>query len=178
MELRVSRRYAGALFELACEREILDSTSEELRVLAEVFRGNSELRAFLSNALIAEERQVELLVRITDRLGLGDLLQRFVEILLSRGRLAFVPSIEDHFFWMLDEHRGIVSAEVETARPLDDEARRRLVEALSIYTGKSVRLSEVIVPELIAGFRVRLGSLLIDGTLERQLAELNRVILS
>ena len=71
----------------------------------------------------------------------------------------------------------MISAEVETARPLGDQARGRLEQALSRTTGKKVQLVEKVRPELIAGIKVQLGSLLIDGTLERQLQELNRAML-
>ena len=87
------------------------------------------------------------------------------------------PEIQEQFVQLHSQHLGVISAEVETARPLGDQARERLEQALSRTTGKKVQLVEKVRPELIAGIRVQLGSLLIDGTLERQLQELNRAML-
>lgn len=178
VELKISRRYAQALFELARDSGALEPTGRQLSELAGVFRSDPALSDFLSNALVDEAAKGRFLDELTSRAGVDELLQRFVRLLLAKGRAVLVPMIEEHYQELAEQHLGIVSAEVESARPLGDEARARLVQALSQHTGKTVRLSERLRPELIAGIRVQLGSLLIDGTLERQLSALNRAMLS
>jgi F-type H+-transporting ATPase subunit delta len=178
VELKVSRRYARALFELTRDAGTLEATGAQLLALAEVFGTHPQASEFLANALVDEDKKRRFLEQLMERLGSGEMVRKFVGLLLLRGRAPLLPTIEKHFHEMADEHLGVVAAEVETARPLDEEARARLVRALTRTTGKNVRLAERIRPELIAGIRVQLGSLLIDGTLERQLHELNRAMLS
>jgi F-type H+-transporting ATPase subunit delta len=176
-ELKVSRKYARAVLELARDNGALEPTGRELADLAEVLRASPEARDFLSNALQEDETKRQFLESLMDRLGTGEMVRRLARLLLTRGRVRLLPEIADQYGEMADEHLGVVRAEIDSARPMDEEARRRLSESLERYTGKRVRLEEQVKPELIAGFRIRIGSLLIDGTLERQLGELNRTIL-
>jgi F-type H+-transporting ATPase subunit delta len=178
VELKVSRRYARALFELARDGGTLEPTGAQLAALAEAFRSNPGVAEFLSNTLVQEEPKRRFLEQLLERLEPSELMRKFVGLLLARGRAQLLPMIEEHYHELADEHLGVVGAEVETARPLTEAARERLVQALARTTGKQVRLAERLRPELIAGIRVQLGSLLIDGTLERQLHELNRAMLS
>jgi F-type H+-transporting ATPase subunit delta len=178
VELKVARRYARALFELARDADTLNATGSQLVALAGPIRANPEVTEFLKNSLVDESKKQELMETLLTRMESGELLRKFVALLASRGRAALIPLIEQQFHEMADEHLGLVAAEVETPRPLTDDARQRLLRALTGATGKTVRLAERLRPELTAGIRVQLGSLLIDGTLERQLHELNRAMLS
>jgi F-type H+-transporting ATPase subunit delta len=178
MELKISRRYAQALFELARDGDVLDATGKQLADLAEIFRSHPAVSDFLANAVAEEAQQRQFLDALMQRVGSDELLRRFVGLLLSKGRAVLLPLIEGHYQDLAEEHLGQLAAEVETARPLGAEVRERLERALSQYTGKTVRLSERVRPELIAGIRIQIGSFLIDGTLERQLSALNRAMLS
>ena len=42
----VAQRYAVALFEIAKEKNVLDTMAEEIRVVKEVFSSDEELNAF------------------------------------------------------------------------------------------------------------------------------------
>lgn len=177
-ELKASRRYARALFELARDNGTLETTGQQMEQLAAVINSNEAARLFLSNALVDEESKKRFLEGLMSRLGTGEVPRRLVGLLLQRGRAVLLASIAEQYREEAEQHLGLVSAEVETPRPLSAQERTRLSESLGRYTGKQVRLSEHVRPELIAGLRIQIGSLLIDGTLERQLNELNRSILS
>lgn len=177
MELKIARRYAQALFETARDQDSLASVGREIEELSSVARENPQVRTFLSNPLVPAEKHWGFMEKLLEQAGSSELVQKFVRLLVDRGRIVLLPAIDHQFQTFADEHQGVVSAEIETARDFDEATHERLVDALSRYTGKTVRLSVQVNPELIAGFRVQLGSLLIDGTLEKQLDKLNRTIL-
>jgi F0F1-type ATP synthase delta subunit len=80
---------------------------------------------------------------------------------------------------MRDADEGIARLEVEAARAVDPAALDRIAKAWSLYSeAKTTRASVRINSALIAGYRLRAGSLRIDysiaGRLERLRRELAR----
>ena len=63
---------------------------------------------------------------------------------------------------------------VQSAFPLTTEQKTLLQKKFQGVFGKNVSLAEEAAPELVAGLRIRLGSVLIDGSLEFKIKELAR----
>ncbi len=60
-------------------------------------------------------------------------------------------------------------ATVRTAVPLTDEERSRLLQALSRYVGRPVQIEAQLDADLLGGVWVRIGDIVIDGSLRGQL---------
>jgi|tagenome__1003787_1003787.scaffolds.fasta_scaffold20972948_5 F-type H+-transporting ATPase subunit delta len=67
-----------------------------------------------------------------------------------------------------------VVATVHTARPLDDEVRTRLTEALTKQYDAQVHVDEVVEPDLVGGMRIEIGDDVIDGTVQSRLDDARR----
>ena len=65
-----------------------------------------------------------------------------------------------------------VDAEVTTAVPMTDAQMDRLREALSHATDQQVTVTTRVDPEIIGGAITRVGTLVYDGSLARQLARI------
>lgn len=63
---------------------------------------------------------------------------------------------------------------VQSAFPLTDEQRSTLQKKFQSALGKTVPLAEEPSPELVAGLRIRLGSVMVDGSLLFKLKEIAR----
>ena len=66
------------------------------------------------------------------------------------------------------------TGQVRSAKDLTQEQQERLVERLSAFSGKQVRLEVEVDEALKAGFVARLGDQVFDGTLEAQVHRLRR----
>jgi F-type H+-transporting ATPase subunit delta len=67
-----------------------------------------------------------------------------------------------------------VVATVHTAKPLDDEVRKRLTEALGRQYDAHVHVDEVVDPDLVGGMRIEIGADVIDGTVQSRLDDARR----
>jgi len=85
-----------------------------------------------------------------------------------------LSDIVDEYQRLLDSYRGIESAEVITAIPLDERDELKLAEHLSAIVGKKVVLKPEVDPTLIGGFVARVGSRLLDGSTHGKLMALKR----
>ena len=71
-------------------------------------------------------------------------------------------------------YRGIETAEVTTAVPLDDKDKKKLAEKLGALVGAKVELKTQVDPEILGGIVARVGGKLLDGSTRSKLAALKK----
>jgi F-type H+-transporting ATPase subunit delta len=111
------------------------------------------------------------------------LLRNFLHILADRDRLDEVPGVAEALRELVNRQRGIVTAEVTTAVPLDADAEQLIAQRLAAYLHRSpqqVTIRAHVDPGIIGGVVARVGDQLIDdsvrGRLERLRAALRRPV--
>lgn len=168
----VARRYAGALYEEADATGVLDAVDDDVLMLIETLESNGELARFFESPVIPEEKK-DAVVRelLSDRVE--KLTLRFLRLLIRKDRETMTKPILDQYQALRDEHRGIVDAEVTVARPLEDEDREALNEALEEKTGKTIRLHVEEDADLIGGLIVRIGDRVFDASVRNKLTNLH-----
>jgi electron transfer flavoprotein alpha subunit len=77
---------------------------------------------------------------------------------------------------MASVERNHALAEVRTAVDLTDEQRRRLAEALSRATGRTVDLKVVVDPSVIGGVVARVGDEVFDGSIASRLEDAKQAL--
>ena len=96
----------------------------------------------------------------------------FLLLLIDRRRERVSRDILHQFGLDADERRGVITAEVRCAQPLDPGQREALAKRLSAYAGRQVQLRVEVDPKIRAGFLARIGDLVFDGTIETQMEQL------
>ena len=169
----VGRSYAKALFELARERNQADAVARELDTVTEFFGRAAELRAFFARPWIGAAAKRTAAAEIATGLEVSPLTRDFVALVAGRGRAEHLGAIVAAYHRLQDEAAGRVRARVRTATPLSEGERASLAERLGrALDGKQVVLQEVVDRELLGGFVAEIGSVLVDGSLDGQLARL------
>jgi F-type H+-transporting ATPase subunit delta len=169
----VDRSYAKALFALAQERGQADAIARELDRAAEVFSREPELSALLSRPWITATVKRDAAAQVAARLELGALTRDFLALVAARGRAERVPSIAAAYRGLVDDAAGRVRARVRAPLALAADERTALAGRLSrVLEGKQVVLEEMVDGALLGGFVAEIGSLLVDASLDGQLARL------
>ncbi len=170
-----ARRYSQAVFEIALETKELDRWQPDLKKVVSVV-GDAAFMALLESPRFHFEDKARLL---SERLrGINPMALNLVLLLVTRGRLSIIGDIADGYQRLLDSYRGIESAEVTTAVPLDDKDRVKLAEHLGAMVGKKVRLKCEVDPSLIGGIVARIGDKLLDGSTRSKLMALKRELVA
>jgi F-type H+-transporting ATPase subunit delta len=170
----VARSYGKALFELARERSQVDAIARELDAVAAQFAGEPALAAFFARPWVTSAAKRAVAVEIASRLQVSKLTQDFLALVAAQGRADHLEAIVAAFRELHDEAENRVRARVRTAVPLSDADRAALTGKLSrALGGKQVVLEEVADRELLGGFVAEVGSLLVDGSLDGQLARMH-----
>jgi F-type H+-transporting ATPase subunit delta len=173
----IARRYAKALVNLAENEKDLDNTGKHLNSITEVYKENLELRQVLSDTKVSSGIKLEILKDILSKIKVSKLVDTFSRFLLAKRRIDFLPDIERAFNLLLQEKLGRIEAKVTTASELPKDTVKKLVDAISSYSGKEIEVNVTIDPSIIGGIVTRIGSTVIDGSIQTYLNQIRQSII-
>jgi F-type H+-transporting ATPase subunit delta len=168
-----ARSYARALYELAKERRQTDAVAKELEAVVALIGGEPQLRSLLGRPWVSASVKRGVALEIAGQMNLSPLLRDFVGLVARQGRAGALGDIAQAYRQLQDDDEGRVRARVRTAIPLHDAERRALQQRLGQALGaREVVLDETVDSELLGGFVAEVGSFIVDGSLDGQLAQL------
>jgi len=176
------RAWARALFLAAPDKGARAAYGEALEALASAVEREKRLREFIIDPSVAKEKKAAVLMAaLRDLKGSPQaelssaVFGRFCSLLVEKGRSPLLVEIARSYCVMHDADEGIERLEVEAARDVDGAALERIATAWTRYSGaKTTRTSVRMNPSLIAGYRLRAGSLRIDYSIAGRLERLRR----
>ena len=180
MSLRsAARRYAAVLFEVVQAKGDLAKVEGELQSFISMVEGHRELQSVLAHPAISALKKRELIETLLNALpDLSNEVRRLLLMLAERDRLAIVRDVAAAFTERLMAHRKVMDAQIVTASALPDGQRAALAQALSSAVGADVRLKEAVDPSIMGGIVARVGSVVYDASLTRQLEKMRQQLLA
>jgi F-type H+-transporting ATPase subunit delta len=171
--LKSAGLYARRALELAARSNQLERWRDDLRVVAAT-PVSDVLRCcrWQDGDLMADESAIAS--------HIGDVLPEvadFACLLARNNKEAILSEIAAEYSRLLDEYYGVRQAEVTTAVPLDDDARRLIETRLREIAGSSFTLDERVDPTIVGGIIVRVGDRIIDRSVRARLQALRDSVL-
>ena len=96
-------------------------------------------------------------------------LKNFLKILVEKGRISSLKSIELTFKELLNDKHNIIEGTVISAIALTEKQVKELEEKLSKKYNKNVTLENEVDQSILGGVLVRLGNTQIDGSVKTRL---------
>lgn len=172
----LARRYAKAMFVVGSEDGKLDEFAEGLDTFAELYRTLPEMRDALSNPIYPMDVRMQVMQKMTDKVGVGKTMTRFLDLLVEKGRATLIPEIAESFQAMVDEERGICQGLITTATELNADLQEKTKSTLEKLTGRKVVLKTEVDPSIIGGIVAKVGDLVLDGSIKNQIDGLKDTI--
>jgi F-type H+-transporting ATPase subunit delta len=97
-------------------------------------------------------------------------------VLVDEGRIQALSDVARAFRKEAFERTGKIEARITTARVLPDDELHRIVQALEQRTGRSIVPVAIIDESILAGLRVQIGGLVLDGTVRGRLDRLRALL--
>ena len=166
---RISKRYARALFSLGQEDGSFADYGRELQEFCEFYRKNADFANAVSSPLYKAEDRKKILKFVLEKSGFSTLVKNFLNLLLDKSRINAIESITENYAKLTDEASNIAHAEITTARPLKENALEMVIKSLEELTSKEIKSDIKEDPELIGGIVVKIGDLVLDGSVKAQL---------
>jgi F-type H+-transporting ATPase subunit delta len=170
------RRYASAAFTVAARTGDYDAWIQALTEVTRVLRMPSARSVFMSPAVPPAQKNAAL-----DRIlpSAPPMVRNFLHILVDRDRLDAVPGILDALRELINEQRGIITADVTTAVPLDAELERAVAQRLAAHLGRDPQKMQIrsrVDPSIIGGVVARVGDEVIDDSIRGRIERLRRTL--
>ncbi len=164
-----AHRYASALLELTQSSKSLKTVEKDLRTLKNLFGKSDDLRALVNSPVIADGAKLKALLAIAKKAKLSKLTTQFIGTVVENQRSSDIPAMIAAFEQSVAAMRGTGSAEVFSAKKLTPAQLNSIKSQLKKSLGRSVSVETHIVPELLGGFAVKIGSRYFDSTLKTKL---------
>jgi F-type H+-transporting ATPase subunit delta len=168
------KRYAQAAFELALEKNELESWQEGLKKIAELTI-HEDLMAFLQNPRFPFEAKKELLKKQFGEIH--PLAFNLALLLVNKNSLRLGSDILQQYIALLDTHRGVDRAKVISAVPLRNEDRETISSRLEKVVERKIVIDDKVDSSIIGGFIARIGDMLIDGSIRQKLESLKKSLI-
>ena len=166
---KVSKRYAKALFSLGQEDGNFEQYGQELSDFETFFQDTADFRQVIVNPVFAVEDRRKVLQVVLDKSNFSGVVKNFLNLLLDKNRIGAIEAITSYYSRLTDEVSGIARAEIITARPLKEEALGKLERSLERLISKKIKPEVREDKDLIGGIVVKIGDLVLDGSVKAQL---------
>jgi len=166
---RIAKRYAKALFSLGQEEGTFEQYGLELKEFADLCREQADFGSVIANPIFSVEDRKNVLQAVLDKSGFSSAVQSFLKLLLDKARIGVIGEIAEYYEKLWDDAVSVVRAKVITARPLKGEALKALEKSLEELTSKKLKSVVEEDPSLIGGVVVKIGDVVLDGSVKAQL---------
>ena len=166
---KISRRYAKALLSLGKDDGHYDEYGQNLQEFGSFCAANPEFFQVITNPLFSVEDRKKVLEAILGKSLFSRVVKHFLTLLIDKNRISAIKEITGYYSRLTDEISNITRADIITAKPLKKEALGKLEKTLIGLTSKDVKVEVKEDKSLIGGVIVKIGDLVLDGSIKAQL---------
>lgn len=167
--ITVARPYAKAAFDLAVERQALDHWQGMLTFAAEISH-IEQVRDMIVGVSAPEalaSRFVAVCGEMLDEQG-----RNLIRVMAENRRLPALSDVLQLFVELRAQHEQTAEVDVTSAHPLEDQQLEKITLALEKKLSRRVKLNCNIDKSVIAGVVIRVGDMVIDGSIRGRLDRL------
>ncbi|MDY6967608.1 MAG: ATP synthase F1 subunit delta [Spirochaetota bacterium] len=175
-ENEVSRAYAGALLEIGLEKDTLDQIEEELDFIKSIVLEDEELSLFFNSPGIPKYIKKDFVDKAFSE-NLSDNIISFLKVIIDNNRQSLISEINDALIEMIDKEHNRQRVEVVSSEKLEKIILEKIENTLANKLGKKIILEEVVDKDIIGGIIIKVGDLIFNGSIKKNLKEMKDILL-
>ncbi|CAG9562537.1 unnamed protein product [Danaus chrysippus] len=171
-------RYASALYSAASKSKSLDAVEKELSQFQKSIKSDPKVKEFIINPTLKRNLKVDALKQVAVKTNLSPTTSNLLGLMAENGRLDKLEAVINAFKMMMAAHRGEVTCEVVTAKPLDPAQKQSLEAALKKFLkgNETLQLTAKVDPSLIGGMVVSIGDKFVDMSVASKVKKYTELI--
>jgi F-type H+-transporting ATPase subunit delta len=167
----IANKYAKSAFSFAKKLNSLDQFSHDLKKFTDNLQDS--LIEELSNPAISKSSLESIINEIATKLSISQPAVNFLKVVSGARRIGGIRLIEENFSKLVKAEKKIIVAQVFSTTKLTSESLEEIKsDLLKKYPGNSIEIIQTIKKDILGGLMVKVGSLMIDASLKRQLSVL------
>ncbi len=176
---RLAGRYAKSLMDLAIEKNELESSYNDMLLLQNIFRNNREFVTVMRSPVILPDKKQEIFKAVAQGGRISQLTTLFYQLLVRKSREASFPEIVNAFIDQYKLHKNIHTVKLTTAKPVSEEVKQEIIRKVQGQNPlKNIELKTEVKEDLIGGFVLEMGDLLVDASIAYDLKEIKKQFLN
>ncbi len=164
-----SERYSRALFEVSEESSELEKTEKDVKNFLFLIDSSLDVKNFIKDPTLSINQQNEAISLIADKLGFSKNLKNFFLLLIQKRRIFFTQKIFESFLKLCSKKRGEIKASLISSKDLTKSELDKISKDFSDVMGSNLTFDLKIDEKLIGGFKLQLGSFMIDSSIKSKL---------
>lgn len=173
MSTRAALRYAKAVLNLAYENKAEDTVSADMQLILATVGESVDLQNVLNNPTIKIQEKVAALSAIFGN-QVSSFTTGLINLLGENKRLNILTEVAKQYVIIYDFSKAKDVAIVTTAVAITKEIETLVVEKVKTITGKVAKIENVINPEILGGFILRVGDVQYDASIASNLRDLEK----
>ena len=170
----IAEVYARALFDVAKEHDILDDVHDQLGQFTDALDKNRDLQLFFFSPYFSSQEKKDGIGKLIS--GADEHFVRFLELLAERHRMPAIFRIRRDFDALYAEERKLLPVTVTSAVELDKDTVKEIGKKIEENTGRKVELTTKVDPNVIGGLVMRVGNIVMDGSIRARLERLRKQV--
>ncbi len=172
-ETRSSLRYAKAILELAKKVGSETEVNNDMKLIVDTIAGSDDLKRMLKSPVINARDKNRILIALFGK-KINSIVKGLFNLLEENKRMMILESIAKQYAVIYDYHKRIQVAKIITATPLTVALKEKILARIVKLTGKKVSMEDIVNPEILGGFILRVGDLQYDASISNQFNELKK----
>jgi F-type H+-transporting ATPase subunit delta len=170
----IAEVYSRALFDVAMEKDSLDDIHDQLGQFAEELDQNRDLQVFFFSPYFSSQEKKDGIGKAIS--GADENFVRFLELLAERHRMPAIFRIRRDFDELYAEERKLLPVTITSAIELDKSLVTDIRKKIEEQTDRKVELTQKVDPDVLGGLVLRVGNLVMDGSIRARLERLRKQV--
>jgi F-type H+-transporting ATPase subunit delta len=170
----IAEVYSRALFDVAREHDVLDDVHDELEQFVEALNENRDLQVFFFSPYFSSQEKKDGIGKAIS--GADENFVRFLELLAERHRMPAIFRIRRDFDELYAEERKLLPVTITSAIELDKSLVTDIRKKIEEQTDRKVELTQKVDPDVLGGLVLRVGNLVMDGSIRARLERLRKQV--
>ncbi len=170
---KAALRYAKAILNFAVEQNKEDTVNNDMLLIVNTLHESKDLQQMLKNPILKNNLKKETLKAIFSS-SVSPLTISSIHLLIDNNRLDILKEVAEKYTIIYDELKGKEIAKITTAIPLNAALNNQVLDKVKEITGKQATIENIINPDILGGFILRIGDVQYDASIANKLQSLKR----
>ena len=155
--------------ELSVEKKCMDNTHEEIVSIKSMLDSSEDFNKIIKSPVLSRDLQKALVISILKKASISKLLINFFSVVCLNRRSYLIARICDRFIEMYVSSKGILTAELSSVTELSEVDLSLVKKHIQESAGSKVNLITKLDPSMLGGYILKIGSLMLDGSIRSKL---------
>lgn len=172
-DTRAALRYAKAVLNLAKDSKDESKVNEDMLLVAKTIAENKDLNVMLHSPIIKGGDKRKVLDALFEG-KVNNITSGLFHLLEDNKRMDLLEWVAKKYTIIYDHLKHIDIAKVTTAVPLTKDIEKQVMVKVIEITGNKATLENVVNPNILGGFILRVGDVQYDASISNYLNELRK----